>query len=110
MQWPATVPSPRSSSNCPRALPRFASRARTGNWWGVFSTRTLSRLSGASRPARRQVRIRTRLLMTHSDTRATLAELFTTLGITPITIEHPPVHTVDEAMQYWAGLEGVHTK
>ncbi|WP_332687948.1 prolyl-tRNA synthetase associated domain-containing protein [Devosia sp.] len=45
-----------------------------------------------------------------TDPRAALAELFTTLGITPIAIEHPPVHTVDEALQYWAGLEGVHTK
>ena len=48
--------------------------------------------------------------MTHSDPRAALAELFAGLGITPLTIEHPPVHTVDEALKYWAGLEGVHTK
>ena len=45
-----------------------------------------------------------------SDPRAALAELFARLDITPIAIEHPPVHTVDEARQYWADLEGVHTK
>ena len=48
--------------------------------------------------------------MTLPDPRTALAELFKSLGITPIAIEHPPVHTVDEALQYWAGLEGVHTK
>ena len=45
-----------------------------------------------------------------TDSRAALAALFARLGITPITIAHPPVHTVDEALQYWAGLDGVHTK
>ena len=45
-----------------------------------------------------------------SDPGAALAKLFARLDITPIAIEHPPVHTVDEALQYWAGLEGVHTK
>jgi len=25
-------------------------------------------------------------------------------------IEHPPVHTVEEALPYWSALEGVHTK
>ena len=44
------------------------------------------------------------------DPRTALAELFTKLGITPISIEHPPVHTVEEALQYWAKLQGVHTK
>ena len=44
------------------------------------------------------------------DPRKALAELFTKLGITPIAIEHPPVHTVEEALQYWAKIEGVHTK
>ena len=45
-----------------------------------------------------------------SDPRTALAELFARLDITPIAIEHPPVHTVEEALEYWADLEGVHTK
>jgi len=45
-----------------------------------------------------------------ADPRAALDALFASLGITPIAIEHPPVYTVDEALQYWASLEGVHTK
>jgi Ala-tRNA(Pro) deacylase len=48
--------------------------------------------------------------MTLSDPRAPLAALFARLGITPISIEHPPVHTVEEALPYWSALEGVHTK
>lgn len=48
--------------------------------------------------------------MTLPDPRGALADLFAKLGITPISIEHPPVHTVDEAMPYWSKLEGVHTK
>jgi Ala-tRNA(Pro) deacylase len=48
--------------------------------------------------------------MTLPDPRTALADLIKSLGITPIAIEHPPVHTVDEALQYWAALEGVHTK
>lgn len=44
------------------------------------------------------------------DARSALADLFARLDITPVSITHPPVHTVDEAMQYWAGLEGIHTK
>lgn len=42
--------------------------------------------------------------------RAELDALFAQLEITPIAIEHPPVHTVEEALPYWAALEGVHTK
>jgi Ala-tRNA(Pro) deacylase len=48
--------------------------------------------------------------MTLPDARAALADLFARLDITPVTIEHPPVHTVEEALPYWAALEGVHTK
>ncbi len=32
------------------------------------------------------------------------------LGIPFSAIEHPAVRTVDEAMQYWQALDGVHTK
>lgn len=42
--------------------------------------------------------------------RADLNALFARLGITPITIEHPPVHTVDDALPFWSALDGVHTK
>lgn len=42
--------------------------------------------------------------------RAALDTLFAELGIVPVTIEHPPVHTVEEALPYWSALEGVHTK
>lgn len=45
-----------------------------------------------------------------SDARAELDALFARLGITPQSIEHPPVHTVEEALPYWSALEGVHTK
>ena len=48
--------------------------------------------------------------MTLPDPSAALAALFARLGITPIMIEHPPVHTVEEALPYWSALEGVHTK
>ncbi|MEO5808226.1 prolyl-tRNA synthetase associated domain-containing protein [Devosia sp.] len=48
--------------------------------------------------------------MTLADRRAALNQVFADLGIVPTAIEHPPVHTVDEALQYWAALEGVHTK
>src|SRR4051794_38371721 len=48
--------------------------------------------------------------MTTPDPRAALNALFDTLGIAPVSIEHPPVHTVEEALPYWSGLEGVHTK
>jgi len=44
------------------------------------------------------------------DSRDKLDNLFARLGIMPIRIEHPPVHTVDEALEHWAKLEGVHTK
>lgn len=42
--------------------------------------------------------------------RADLDALFAELGITPISIEHPPVHTVEDALPFWAALDGVHTK
>ena len=45
-----------------------------------------------------------------TDARAALDALLAELGITPVAIEHPPVHTVDEALPYWSALEGVHTK
>jgi Ala-tRNA(Pro) deacylase len=45
-----------------------------------------------------------------TDARAALDTLFAELAITPVSIEHPPVHTVEEALPYWSALEGVHTK
>lgn len=45
-----------------------------------------------------------------TDARAALDALFAQLAITPVSIEHPPVHTVEEALPYWSALEGVHTK
>ncbi len=42
--------------------------------------------------------------------RAALAALFERLGIAPRTIEHPPVHKVEDALPYWAGLDALHTK
>lgn len=42
--------------------------------------------------------------------RAALDSLFAELGITPVSIDHPPVHTVEEALPHWSALEGVHTK
>jgi Ala-tRNA(Pro) deacylase len=47
---------------------------------------------------------------TPSGGRAALEALFARLGIAPQTIEHPPVHTVEEAMPYWSGLDALHTK
>lgn len=44
------------------------------------------------------------------DARTDLDALFARLGIVPVSIEHPPVHTVEEALPYWSELEGVHTK
>lgn len=41
---------------------------------------------------------------------ARLDTLFAELGIAPELVEHPPVHTVDEAMPHWQGLAGLHTK
>lgn len=32
------------------------------------------------------------------------------LGIAVRTIEHPPVHTVEDALPHWAGFDGAHTK
>lgn len=45
-----------------------------------------------------------------TEARASLDALFAQLEIVPVTIEHPPVHTVEEALPHWAALEGVHTK
>jgi Ala-tRNA(Pro) deacylase len=45
-----------------------------------------------------------------SDARSELDAIFTRLGIQPIAIEHPSVHTVEEALPFWNTLEGVHTK
>ncbi len=39
-----------------------------------------------------------------------LAALLAELDIRPMAIEHPPVHTVEEALEHWRGLEGSHTK
>jgi len=39
-----------------------------------------------------------------------LYDLFEQLGIGYTRHEHPPVYTVDEAKQYWQGIEGVHAK
>jgi Ala-tRNA(Pro) deacylase len=36
--------------------------------------------------------------------------LLAALGIKADCIEHPPVHTVEEALPYWASLDAVHTK
>jgi len=44
------------------------------------------------------------------DARAALDTLLADLGIVPVSIKHPPVHTVEEALPYWSALEGVHTK
>lgn len=45
-----------------------------------------------------------------TDARADLDALFARLGIEPVSIDHPPVHTVEEALPYWETLDGVHTK
>ncbi|WP_279479668.1 prolyl-tRNA synthetase associated domain-containing protein [Aureimonas sp. SK2] len=45
-----------------------------------------------------------------ADARADLDALFARLGIQPFSIDHPPVHTVEEALPFWEKLEGVHTK
>lgn len=39
-----------------------------------------------------------------------IAALFGRLGIVPRRVEHPPVHTVEDALPHWAGLPGEHTK
>ena len=39
-----------------------------------------------------------------------VAGLFGRLGFVPERVEHPPVHTVEEALPHWAGLPGEHTK
>jgi Ala-tRNA(Pro) deacylase len=45
-----------------------------------------------------------------TEARAALDAIFAQLAITPVAIEHPPVHTVEEALPFWSVLEGVHTK
>ena len=45
-----------------------------------------------------------------SEGRAGLEALFERLGITVETIEHPPVHTVEDALPHWANLPGAHSK
>jgi Ala-tRNA(Pro) deacylase len=42
--------------------------------------------------------------------RAALEAEFRRLGIAVRTIEHPPVHTVEDALPHWAALDGAHTK
>jgi len=39
-----------------------------------------------------------------------LYDLFQELEISYTRHEHPPVYTVDEAKQYWQGIEGAHAK
>ena len=39
-----------------------------------------------------------------------ISTLFSRLGLAPERIEHPPVHTVEEAEPHWRGLAGRHTK
>jgi Ala-tRNA(Pro) deacylase len=39
-----------------------------------------------------------------------LYDLFEKLGIDYTRHEHPPVYTVEEAKQYWQGIEGAHAK
>lgn len=36
--------------------------------------------------------------------------LFQRLGLVPDRVEHPPVHTVEEARPHWSTLAGAHTK
>ncbi len=42
--------------------------------------------------------------------RADLEALLAERGLVTETIEHPPVHTVEEALPYWAKLDATHTK
>lgn len=39
-----------------------------------------------------------------------IAALFGRLGLSPERVEHPPVHTVEEARPHWGALQGEHTK
>ncbi len=48
--------------------------------------------------------------MTLASVAPSLAAVLARLGITVVTVEHPPVHTVEEASPYWERLEGRHTK
>ena len=36
--------------------------------------------------------------------------LFARLGLAPLRVEHPPVHTVEEARPHWEALPGAQTK
>jgi len=45
-----------------------------------------------------------------SPAREKVFTLLSKLGLSCTTINHPPVHTVEEALPYWAQLDGVHTK
>jgi Ala-tRNA(Pro) deacylase len=48
--------------------------------------------------------------MTDLPGEARLAELFASLGLSPQRVDHPPVHTVEEAREHWRDLPGAHTK
>ena len=39
-----------------------------------------------------------------------ISALFARLGLDPDRVEHPPVHTVEDAAPHWDGLTGRHTK
>ena len=41
---------------------------------------------------------------------AAVTGLLTRLGIHPLRVEHPPVHTVEEARPHWGALPGAETK
>ncbi len=41
---------------------------------------------------------------------AAVTALFRRLGLAPDRVEHPPVHTVEEARPHWGALAGAHTK
>ena len=39
-----------------------------------------------------------------------ITALLARLGLAPERVEHPPVHTVEEARPYWDAIAGAHTK
>ncbi len=41
---------------------------------------------------------------------AAVTALFARLDLKPERVEHPPVHTVEEALPHWEGLDGAPTK